>query len=543
MIGPPDRPPAGRTSPEPTTPVPETPATERLASLFTRLRHAVSDEVDEVGGLAAPEPPIAEASSLSREGRAFAAEQSPLAALHSAPADRLHTGKVPAPLPPRSLSETGLTLGQLADLLLKLTYLHGSLTGAELASHVRLPFRVVEEVLFFLRRVRCLQVQGGTPAAEFAYRYQLTEEGRVRAREAFEQCRYVGPAPVSLRSYVEQCRRQTVRGVPCTFERLRPAFDDLVLRPGLLEEIGPAITDGQAIFLYGPSGNGKTALARRIGRYLHTSAGEVYVPYAVLVDGLTITVFDPNVHQTVDDHELESTAVPGGLPSGPSLANPGTDLRWRRIRRPVVVTAGELTLEMLDLRFHPESRYYVAPLHVKSNGGVFVIDDFGRQRVSPRDLLNRWILPLAERRDYLTLATGKKFAVPFEQLIVFSTNLEPRDLVDDAFLRRIRYKLAVLPPTLEEYTEVFERGCRERGLLSDPDCIRYLFSERYNSSRPPRWSDPQDLLQIVCSICRFRGMAPSLSRELMVQAAGRFFGDIGEPAPRGAAGEPASRGS
>lgn len=514
-----------------------------MASLFTRIRGAASEWASDPGGSTTQAPAEEGVPPLAPGGAALSAEAGPAGSGRPSAADHRSSGTVPAPLPPRSLAETGLTLGQLADLVLKLTYLHGSLSGAELAAHLRLPFRVVEESLAFLRQVRCLQVQGGQPAAEFAYRYQLTEEGRARAREAFEQCRYVGPAPVSLRSYVEQCRRQTVRGLPCTMERLRPAFEDLVLRPGLLEEIGPAITDGQAIFLYGPSGNGKTALARRIGKYLHTSGGEVYVPYAVLVDGLTITVFDPNVHQTVDDLELRGAPVAETAPGERPWVHPGTDLRWRRIRRPVVVTAGELTLEMLDLRFHPESRYYVAPLHVKSNGGVFVIDDFGRQRVSPRELLNRWILPLAERRDYLTLTTGKKFAVPFEQLIVFSTNLEPHDLVDDAFLRRIRYKLAVLPPTREEYTEVFERCCRERGLASDPDCIRYLFSERYNSSRPPRWSDPQDLLQIVCSLCRFRGMAPSLSRELIAQAAGRFLGDISGAVPGGASESVPSPGS
>lgn len=419
-----------------------------------------------------------------------------------------------APATPRSLVETGLTLAHLADLVLKVVYLQGSLTGGDICQQIRLPFSVLEEVLTFLRQVRCLEVQSGELLGQLTYRFHLTDEGRTRAREAFEQSRYVGPAPVSLRSYVEQCRRQTVAGVHCTADRLRPAFDGLLLRPGLLDELGPAVCDGQAIFLYGPPGNGKTLLARRLGRFLNTDGGEIYVPYAVHVDGAIITLFDPNVHQTTDD------AATGDAPLSPE----GADARWRRIRRPVVITAGELTLEMLDLRYHAESRYYAAPAHLKANGGVFVIDDFGRQQVSPRELLNRWILPLAERIDYLALSTGKKFAVPFEQLVIFSTNLDPQELVDDAFLRRIRHKLAVGPPSREQFSQLFQQCCAERRLAFDPECIGYLFSNRYSLTRPPRWSDPQDLLEVVTCICRFRGEEPRLSREILAEAARRFFG-------------------
>ena len=344
------------------------------------------------------------------------------------------------------------------------------------------------------------------------------------AREAFEQSRYVGPAPVSLRSYVEQCRRQRVSGIDCTPSRLAPAFDGLVLRPGLLDELGPAICDGQAILLHGPPGNGKTLCARRIGRFLNSFGGEIYVPYAVQVDSAIVTLFDPNLHQTTDDSDagdrMLAAAPPTDAPATSVLKEgleTGPDLRWRRIRRPVVVTAGELTLDMLDLRFHADSRYYAAPAHLKANGGVFVIDDFGRQQVAPRELLNRWILPLAERIDYLTLATGKKFAVPFEQLVVFSTNLNPSEVLDDAFLRRIRHKLAVGPPTREQFSELFRRACEERGLQCDPECLGYLFSNRYSLTKPPRWSDPQDLLEIVGCICRFRGEAARLSRDLLAE--------------------------
>ncbi|MFV0442744.1 MAG: ATPase [Planctomycetaceae bacterium] len=440
------------------------------------------------------------------------------------------TGNVTPPAVPRSLVDTGLTLAHLADLSLKLLYLHGSLTGGEICRQLRLPFSVVEEALTFLRQVKCLEVRSGEMLGQLTYRFLLTEEGRARAREAFEQSRYVGPAPVSLRQYVEQCRRQRVSGIECTSERLTPAFDGMLVRPGLLDELGPAICDGQAIFLHGPPGNGKTLMARRIGRYLNTYGGEIYVPYAVLIDSAIVTVFDPNVHQTTDDAECGDALLPASFDhdAGGSLvkpaANGAVDQRWRRIRRPVVITAGELTLEMLDLRFNADSRYYSAPSHLKANGGVFVIDDFGRQQVTPRELLNRWILPLAERIDYLALATGKKFAVPFDQLVIFSTNLDPAELVDDAFLRRIRHKLSVSPPSREQFSELFRRSCDARGIVSDGECIGHLFSNHYSLARPPRWSDPQDLLEIAACICRFRGTEVRLSRELISEAARRFFG-------------------
>ena len=445
------------------------------------------------------------------------------------------------PPTPRTLAETGLTLAQLSDLVLKLIYLHGSLTGGEVSRQVVLPFSVVLESLIFLRQVRCLEVQSGESVGHVSYRFLLTEEGRTRAREAFEHSRYVGPAPVSLRSYIDQCRRQTVAGIPCTAESLRPAFEGLVLRNGLLDELGPAVCDGQAIFLHGPPGNGKTVLARRLGRFLNQFGGEIYVPYAVQADGAIIVVFDPHVHQTTDDAErpmASSAAVSAAEltartavrePSGAADATPSKtayDWRWRRIRRPVVVTAGELTLEMLDLCYHSESGYYAAPMHVKANGGVFLIDDFGRQLVSPRELLNRWILPLAERIDYLTLVTGKKFAVPFEQLVIFSTNLAPAELVDDAFLRRIRHKIPVGPPTSDEFAEVLRRCCTTAGVPLDADAERCLFESRYSLHKPPRWSDPHDLLEIARSICRFRGEEPRLTRDLMLAAARRFFCDV-----------------
>ncbi len=446
----------------------------------------------------------------------------------SMPESRPSLGAVPAPLSPSTLTESGLTLTQMSDLILKLLYLHGNMLGVQIARHSRLPFPVVDEGLKFLKDEKCVEVASGETIGSASYRFHLTEFGRRRAVEAFEQCRYVGPAPVPLESYIRQCRRQTVSGTVCNREALKDAFGDLIIPPTLLEELGPAVCSGKSIFVYGPPGNGKTMIAKGLGKYLNTHGKEIYVPYAIEAENSIITVFDPTIHQPTDHDEVlqnnvfESEAGTTGEGSPPCYL-PSVDLRWRRIKRPVVITGGELTLEMLDLRHNDASNYYTAPLHIKANSGVFLIDDFGRQIVSPRDLLNRWILPLEERIDYLTLATGKKFAVPFEQLIIFSTNLDPRELVDEAFLRRIRHKIQIGSPDRELYTQIFKLGCRQRGIPYDQASVDYLFSKFYDRGKSPRSSDPRDLLEVMQSICRFRDQQVLLTPEMIAEASERFF--------------------
>jgi predicted ATPase with chaperone activity len=324
---------------------------------------------------------------------------------------------------------------------------------------------------------------------------------------------------------VKQCGLQAVAGTDCSPETLREAFQDLIIRPNLLEELGPAVCSGKSIFIYGPPGNGKTMIAKGLGRFLNNFGGDIYIPYAIHTEGSIITLFDPTLHETTDEADL---AERHGFDT--SLANPNqgrrqtdTDLRWRRIKRPVVITGGELTLDMLDLRYNRTSNFYTGPLHIKANGGVFLIDDFGRQIVSPRDLLNRWILPLEERIDYMTLATGKKFSVPFEQLIIFSTNLDPQELVDEAFLRRIRHKIKIGPPTRDLFTEIFQLCCAQRNVPYTPAAVDYLYLNFYDQDKPPRSSDPRDLLEIIQSICRFRNQETLLSAELMAESTERFF--------------------
>lgn len=434
------------------------------------------------------------------------------------------------PRAPVTLQDTGLHLGQLVEYVLKQLYLHGTLTGEDVARNLRLPFSIVDEGLRLLKDQRSIEVASGELVGRVSYRFSLTDLGRIRSREAFDQCRYAGPAPVSLPSYVEQCRKQAVVGMACTPETLRRAFEGFVFRDGLLEEIGPAICTGRSLFVYGPPGNGKTMVAKGLGRFLNLYGGEIYVPYAIHQENTVITVFDPAVHQTTDDEDLVHRGIVSSAAAAPistrvNLLEP-VDLRWRRIRRPVIITGGELTLDMLELQHHESGRYYNSPLHLKANGGVFLIDDFGRQLVSPRDLLNRWIVPLEERIDYLTLKTGRKLTAPFEQLIVFSTNLDPKDLVDDAFLRRIRHKIRIDPPSRDAYDEIFRQACQLRGIAYSEGTVEHLFQTHYTGRRLPRSSDPRDLLEIITSLCRFHDQPVELSKSLVETAARQFFAPL-----------------
>lgn len=450
-----------------------------------------------------------------------------------APSKTLPTTSAAPATPPRlpaTLADTGLNLGQVSEMILKLLYMHGSLVGQEIAHQVRLVFPVVDEALRFLKEQRCIEVSGADLVGRVSFRFALTELGRLRAREVFEQCRYVGPVPVPLEQYVAQCRRQTVTGVPCNTTTLTAAFSEFIIRPGLLDEIGPAVCTGRSLFVYGPPGNGKTVLAKGLGRFLNTYGGEIYIPYAIQAENTIITMFDPVLHQTTDEAEL----VRKGIMPRNSLTEPSTlmvsdapaDMRWRRIRRPVIITGGELTLEMLELQKSSTSNFYNAPLHLKSNGGVFLIDDFGRQLVSPRDLLNRWIVPLEDRLDYLTLASGRKFAVPFEQFIVFSTNLEPKDLVDDAFLRRIRHKLRIDAPTRDVYTQIFELLCRQRRVPFATEVVEFVYSEYYDKGRPPKSSDPRDLIDLAEAICRYEEKPFEWTPSLTARASERLFHQV-----------------
>jgi predicted ATPase with chaperone activity len=326
--------------------------------------------------------------------------------------------------------------------------------GIELSRQICLPFKILEQALQFLKEEKCVEISGGDLIGTVSYRFGLTEFGRQRSRDAMEASAYVGPAPVPVEEYIDQVYRQLVTGIPLTREGIKNAFAHLVITDELVDTIGPAVVSGRAVFIYGPPGTGKTSIARAIGEFFNHSGGEIYIPHAIMADEGIVTMYDPIVHRAADDQADEVGPTSQALVR--RLLNEDTlDPRWIKIQRPVIITGGELTLDMLDLRYSATANVYQAPLHIKANGGIFLIDDFGRQICSPKELLNRWILPLEDRHDFLTLASGKKFQVPFEQLIIFSTNLDPSQLVDDAFLRRIRHKVGIDAPSREIYEQIF----------------------------------------------------------------------------------------
>src|SRR3984893_17236886 len=427
-----------------------------------------------------------------------------------------------APSAPESLQEAAVSLAFLNNMILRTLYLRGVMLGLDLARFLCLPFSVIEESLKFLKDEKCVEVAGGDLIGRVSYRFNLTELGRRRAQESMKQCAYIGPAPVPVEDYIEQTYRQAVTGIGCSPEPLRAAFSHLVIREELFNAIGPAIVSGKSVFIYGPPGNGKTSIARAIGDFMNNAGGEVYVPYAFLAENSIITLYDQAIHHAVDTDGNDR--IEDNEATIRRLLNTGTvDPRWKRIRRPVIITGGELTLDMLDLRYNAAANFYQAPLHVKANGGLFLIDDFGRQLCSPKELLNRWILPLEDRHDFLTVASGKKFEVPFEQLIIFSTNLDPRDLVDDAFLRRIRHKVEIQAPHRDVYERIFNGVVKRLGMNPCPEAVDYLYERYYNSGRCARASDCRDLLEIVQSICRFRRQPVQLTRELMIEASASFI--------------------
>ena len=425
-----------------------------------------------------------------------------------------------APPQPRSVEETGLALTFLADLALKTIYLRGSLLGHEIADVVKLPFAtVVDEVLDYLRRERLAEVKGATSVGKSAYRYTLLQKGHTRARELFKRSQYVGPAPVTLEAYTEMVKAQSLAGLTIADDALRRALAQLVLSDALVNQIGPAINSGKAVFLFGNTGNGKTTIAEAIGIAL---PGAMWIPYAIGVDEQIIRVFDARHHCTVVEKN-EPEARSGALRYLPSTRE-HFDQRWVFCRRPLIVAGGELTLKNLNLIYDPVMKIYEAPYQMKANGGVFLLDDLGRQRIQPHTLLNRWIVPLEKRVDYLTLAAGQKIDVPFDARIIFATNLQPKDLVDEAFLRRIRYKIYVPDPTWDEFREIFKREAAERNIPYLEEGLQYLVAEYYTKPRrQPRGVHPRDLLDGLVHLARFRGSAPKMTKEMLDLACLPYF--------------------
>ncbi len=423
-----------------------------------------------------------------------------------------------APRAPASISETGLDQRFLSALTLKTLYREGDMLGYQLAERMRLPHSgAVDVLLASLKQEQLCEVRGATPGAgsqvglgRAAYHYHLTDRGVSAAREALNRSQYVGPAPIPLTEYDAAIRDQQSARRIAQRDGLTQALSHLLVDGGTIRHLGAAINSRRAIFLYGPSGNGKTAISEAIGQLIMRSS--LYIPYAVVTDREVITVFDPVNHVRVEDRAADAGRL---------------DQRWVRIRRPFVAVGGEMTLTQLDLIYERTRRYYEAPLQMKANGGMLLIDDFGRQQVRPRDLLNRWIVPLEKRTDYLTLHTGRKVQIPFETLIIFATNLAPEDLVDEAFLRRIRHKIEIGDPTWDEYREIFRNVCKREQIPYDEQALRYLIKEHYiKAGRSKRRCHPRDLLQQVQDIASYSGQHVALTPELLDEACANYFVDL-----------------
>ncbi|HKP72177.1 MAG TPA: hypothetical protein VJT82_04510 [Pyrinomonadaceae bacterium] len=404
---------------------------------------------------------------------------------------------------PEELAETDVPESFLCDLALKIVAALPEPTTTNVTERLHLPRALTEEILQRLYREKLIEVK--LQSAMGATRYGMLDRGWEQLARARAFCGYDGPAPVSLRDYAHMMRLQAVPSRPATMDSVRSAFRDLVLPDSLLQTVGCVVNSRRSLFLSGPPGTGKTAVAERINASL---PGAIWIPYAIEIDGQVIRVFDSHNHRPA-----ANDATPAEY-----------DKRWVCIDRPLVIVGGELTLENADLTWSEAARFYEAPFQMKSNGGTLVIDDFGRQRVQPADLLNRWIVPLERRVDYLTLHTGKKIEVPFEQLVVFATNLEDKDLVDEAFLRRMGYRARVEPPTPAAYIEIFKRAAHTRGLRVEQVCLDYILNNYMISHRQMKACEPRDLLDRVLDICLFEGQAIELTPKVIDNAWRNYFG-------------------
>jgi hypothetical protein len=426
--------------------------------------------------------------------------------VHLLPASDLpRANRSPGPRAPESLEESGLRPAFVEEHVLRCLYAVPQITGAQLAATCGLGFAAgISSILDNLRQDHQVDIRGQRGIGDAGYAYVLTARGTARALEAQDKTLYRGPLPVPMADYVASVRAQPIDAYLITRARVREAFADLVAADKTSDGIGPAITSGSTLLLFGAPGNGKTIMAERISRVL---SDPIYVPYAIEVDGAVVKLFDPLVHRPVGHTSMA-----------------GLDQRWVQIHRPFVTAGGELTLGGLDLQWSVGSRFYEAPIQLKANGGVLLIDDFGRQQVRPADLLNRWIVPLEKRVDYLTLMTGKRIEVPFEQMLVFATNLEPADLADEAFLRRIRFKLRLADPTLEQFHELFGRECAVRVLDFSAEDVQDMLRRWWLDGRPLRMCQPRDVLEQVVAIARYQTIVPAgHSRELLDQACASYF--------------------
>ena len=413
------------------------------------------------------------------------------------------------PEPPDSVAGVGIRQAFLEDLALKSLYIAGPFSLRELSAYMRLTFGVVNELL---RRLRTEQFCEITGMSDNIPQIAITSAGRSRAVELLSQNQYTGPAPVSLKSYVQQVQSQSIRQTEVHPPEVRRAFAHLVLEARILKKLGAAMNSGTSIFLYGPSGTGKTTIATALSQVI--ALDRVWIPHAVEVDGQIIALYDPNVHIRITDVDSQSA-----------------DGRWVLCRRPTVLVGGELTMEMLELQLNPVTKYYSAPAQMKANNGVLIIDDFGRQRLRPEELLNRWVVPLDRRIDFLSLAGGKKVEIPFEMFVVFATNMDPASLVDAAFLRRIQTKIEVGAVTDAQFHKIFSDICDQYGLKCEPTVVDELIHVvRHKLNEPLRPCYPRDIVNQIRWAASYEEKEPRLDRNAVLTAVDAYFGHGGEEA-------------
>ncbi|MBE2198218.1 MAG: ATP-binding protein [Anaerolinea sp.] len=422
--------------------------------------------------------------------------------------------------PPMNPDELGIPISIINDLIFRIIFNEGEANVVRVAEVMGLHARMVDLQLSRMKQEHLVEVTKAGQLGSLSFTYSLTEAGVKRARDAFDRSQYVGRVPVTIDQYTKAILLQAQNKIHVNPDQVKSALGHLILPDNFHRKIGPAVNSGTSLFLYGPPGNGKTTIAEALGKIL-SSGDPIWLPDALTAGGQIIRIFDPLVHIPIKEDEISSQVGMAG-----STDKLKIDKRWRLFARPAVMVGGELTMDSLDLRYEPIAKVYEAPLQLKANGGMFLIDDFGRQQISPQQLLNRWIVPLESKVDFLRLQSGQTIEIPFRQFIVFSTNLDPGDLVDGAFLRRIQMKVEVGGPDERLFYQIFLMACKAYNVPFDKNTFMHLLQKWYRQAQRTMQSvHPRDLVKTVISICDYEKLPPKLTPELIDEACESYFVD------------------